>query len=465
MKKLPLPPTRLSTAFCALALVLTAGPAGRAAAPPDPAPAPDAVSLRVTPERDFVSRRGPRDVILELEVRARRPEQARHTPVNVSVVLDRSGSMEGPKIEKARQAADAALDQLEPDDFFSLVIFDDEVELLLAPERAGSREHRDQLKERIDRIQPRGSTALYAGVQMGAKQVRRFLDKERVNRVILVSDGLANVGPSRTRDLAELGRGLRGDGLSVTTIGLGDDFNEDLMTALAESSHANYYYVKDAERLPGILTEELGAAGTRVAGDIHVRLQVAPGVRLREVIGHPEVRCEDRTAEIVLPELFGAEYRLYHLRCTLDDTTADTVPLAEVALRYEDAVSHRTQTQNYTASVHLTDDEKRSDESVRDDVAKNIGVLRNRLDKEAAVRLADEGRAREAAELLRQRATANSAAPARRQIPGSAAENSKLEGLADELANSGSLGKASRKAAQWDNYQDKYQKKEKVPAN
>ncbi len=450
--------TTTTAALCAFALLWPG--AGMSAATPATDPAEDAISLHVTPEREFIYRRGPREVVLEVEVKARRPDTSHHTPVNVSVVLDRSGSMAGPKIEKARQAACAALDQLEADDFFSLVIFDDTVELLLPPERAGSREHRDALKERIGHIRPGGSTALYAGVQAGAKQVRRFLDKERVNRVVLVSDGLANVGPSRTRDLAALGHDLREGGLSVTTIGLGDDFNEDLMTALAESSHANYYYVQDAEKLPGILTEELGAAGSRVADNVRIRVEVPAGVRLREVVGHPEIRCQERAAEITLPEVFGSEERLFHLRCTLDDTDAESVALASVGLSYEDVASREQRSRDYSASVRLTDDAGRSDDSVQDAVARNVAVLRNRLDKEAAVRLADAGHAKDAAVLLRQRAAANAAAPAKQQMAGAAAENQKLDRLADELTTNGALGNTSRKAAQWDNYQDKYQKKQ-----
>lgn len=415
--------------------------------------------MHVAPERDYVYRRGPREVLLEIDVQAKRPEHSHHTPVNVSVVLDHSGSMEGPKIEKARQAACAALDQLEDDDIFSLVVFDSVVELLLPPERAGSREHRTDLKRRINRIEPRGGTALYAGVQAGAKQVGRFLDKERVNRVILISDGLANVGPSRTPELAELGRGLRKDGLSVTTIGLGDDFNEDLMTGLAEASRANYYYVKDAEKLPQILTEELGSAGERVADNVRIRIEVPAGVRVREILGHPEIACQERATEITLPEVFGAEHELYHLKCSVDDSPGtNALEFANVALSYDDTASKQRLTQNEKASVQFTDDAHRSDESVHDAVAQNVGALQSRLDKEAAIRLADAGKARDAAELLRRRAASNSAAPATQQFSGVAAENSKLNSLADELTANGNLQNTSRKAAQWDNYQSKYQK-------
>jgi Ca-activated chloride channel family protein len=284
-----------------LLVSLAAGFAQAAAA----SPAPDVI-LRVTPERDYVYRLGPREVIVQIEVEARKNEDGRRSPMNLAIVLDRSGSMEGAKLEKARQAAAMAVDKLADDDIFSLVVYDNDVDLLIPPERVGGHDHREDIKARIFRIQAGGSTALHAGVVLGAKQVRSRFDKERVNRVILLSDGLANVGPSSTSDLARLGRELRSDGISVSTIGLGDDYNEDLMTALAEASNANYYYVKDAEKLPGIFAEELGAARSLLARSIIIRIEAPDGVKLKEIIGRPEIECHDRVAEIKMPELFGS---------------------------------------------------------------------------------------------------------------------------------------------------------------
>src|SRR5256714_12311473 len=284
-------------------------------------PAPD-VTLRVMPERDYVYRLGPRELIVQVEIEARKSDETRRAPMNLCVVLDRSGSMEGAKIEKARQAAAMAVDKLGDDDIFSLVTYDSETDLLIPPERVGGTDHREDLKARIHRIQPGGSTALHAGVVLGAKQVRRFFEKERVNRIILLSDCRANVGPSSTSDLARLGRELRGEGISVSTIGLGDDYNEDLMTALAESSNANYYYVKDAEKLPSIFAQELGAARSLLARSVVVRIAAPAGVHLKEIIGRPEFESHDRTAEIKMPELFGAEKRKFLVRCLADEKTA-----------------------------------------------------------------------------------------------------------------------------------------------
>jgi Ca-activated chloride channel family protein len=177
-------------------------------------PAPD-VTLRVTPEREYIYKSGPREVIVQVEIEGRKvDDDGRRSPMNLAIVLDRSGSMEGAKIEKARQAAAMAVDKLSDDDFFSLVTYDSETNLLIEPQRIGNRDNREDLKARIHRIQPGGSTALHAGVVLGAKQVRQKLVKERVNRVILLSDGIANVGPSRPSDLSSLGRELRSDGIS-----------------------------------------------------------------------------------------------------------------------------------------------------------------------------------------------------------------------------------------------------------
>ena len=420
-------------------------------------PAPD-VTLRVTPERDYVYRLGPREVIVQVEVEARKSDDARRSPMNLAIVLDRSGSMEGAKLEKARQAAAMAVDKLADDDIFSLVTYDDQTDLLIPPERVGGRDHREDIKARIFRIHAGGSTALHAGVVLGAKQVRRYFEKERVNRVILLSDGLANVGPSSASELSRLGHELRNDGISVSTIGLGDDYNEDLMTALAEASHANYYYVKDAEKLPGIFAEELGAARSLLARSITIRIEAPDGVRLKEIIGRPDIECHDRVAEIKMPELFGSEKRRFLVRCLAEGKTTDKIEPAAVELKYATVAGVDAPAQRQSVKVEFTDDQKKADASVRAEVAREHSVVENRVAKEQAVKLADEGKAKDAAELLRQQAARNAAAPKEAQVPGVAEENRKLEEAAREMDSSGSIAKARRKAMQFENYADKYQK-------
>lgn len=438
-----------------LQLLLTAAALAHAAsafATPD-------VTLRVTPDREYVYKAGPREVIVQVEIEGRKADDARRSAMNLAIVLDRSGSMEGAKIEKARQAAAMAVDKLNDDDFFSLVTYDSETNVLIEPQRVGNRDNREELKARIHRIQPGGSTALRSGVVLGAKQVRQKFEKERVNRVILLSDGIANVGPSRPSDLASLGRELRSDGISVSTVGLGDDYNEDLMTALAEASNANYYYVKDAEKLPGIFAEELGASRSLLARSIMIRISAPQGVRLKEIIGRPEIECRDRVAEIKMPELFGSEKRRFLVRCVVEENVAaEKIAAAEVELNYANVQGAPAPAQREAANVAFTDDRKKSEDSIQAEVAREHSVVQNRIAKEAAVKLADEGKAKDAAAVLRKQAQMNAAAPPAVQVPQVLEENKRLEAAASEIDARGGLEKARRKSMQFENYADKYQK-------
>lgn len=423
------------------------------------AASPDDLTLRIAPERDLVYNGGSREVLVQIELEARRPDRGQRTPMNLAVVLDRSGSMEGAKLEKARQAAAAAVDQLGDDDIFSLVVYDNRAEVLVEPAQLGARRERENIKSRIHRIKSGGGTALHAGVTLGARQLRHYLDRERVNRVILLSDGLANVGPSSTSDLVALGRDLRRDGMSVSTVGLGDDYNEDLMTALAEASHANYYYVQDAEKLPEIFAKELGAARTIIARGVNIRITVPSGVRLKEIVGYPEIKCDGTAAEIRLPEVFGAEKRRFIARCTVDKAHNEPLEVAVAALRYDGSDGKAAPEQRQTTQVKFTDAEEKSTASLRPEVAKEVAILDNSMAKQQAVKLADEGRTKEAADLLRSQVAKNKALPAAAAAPRLAEENRKLDQSAAQIESQGSLSKSERKQIQWENFQDKYQKR------
>ncbi|MCC6699262.1 MAG: VWA domain-containing protein, partial [Candidatus Hydrogenedentes bacterium] len=193
------------------------------------------------------------------------PSAEKRTPVNVAIVVDRSGSMQGEKIYAAREAAKMAVDRLRPDDIVSIVAYQSTVEVLLPATRASDTA---SIHQAIDRITANGSTALFAGVSKGAGEVRKFLDKTRVNRIILLSDGLANVGPSSPGELEDLGRSLGSEGIAVTTLGLGLDYNEDLMTRLAQRSDGNHMFVENTTDLAKAYSIEFGDVMSVVAQDV-----------------------------------------------------------------------------------------------------------------------------------------------------------------------------------------------------
>ena len=415
-----------------------------------------AVSLTVTPERDIIPSAGGRETVVQIELRAGEAVKKRTLPINLAVVLDRSGSMAGAKLEKARQAAAVALDQLGTDDYFSVVVYDDEAALLIPPQKAVDKE---TLKEKIHAIRDGGGTALYAGVEKGAAQLRKYFDKEKVNRIILLSDGNANVGPSKPSDLAKLGKELREEGQSVSTVGLGDDYNEDLMTALAEASHANYYYVKNVEKLPGIFAEELGTVKSVVARNVKVTITLPEGVKPKAVLGEDDIAFRGQSVTIPLSDFYGSQTRRFLISCETPEGGEEKLELAAVELAYDETESGRAGGDRQSAWVQRSADAKAVEDSVRADVAANSAIIDNRLAKERAVKLADAGQPREAADVLLRQAASNAALPAAAQSSLLQQENEVLREKAEELQNTGAWSKASRKEVQYQNYQDKKQKR------
>ena len=207
----------------------------------------------------------------------------RRAPINVAIVIDRSGSMQGDRIAAAKEGARVALKRLSSDDTVALVSFNHEVEVL-SPSAPLSNS-RDKLIEAIDNLQASGTTALHAGVKEGGRQVEAFVSDNNVNRVILLSDGLANVGPSTPGELAELGRRLASKGISVSTIGLGLDYNEDLMQRLAAASDGNHVFVERPSDLAEIFDREFGDALSVSARDITITIECKLGFKPMRILG------------------------------------------------------------------------------------------------------------------------------------------------------------------------------------
>ena len=274
------------------------------------------------------------------------------------MVLDKSGSMTGAKMEKTKQAAMLLVDRLAPDDIFSLVIFSDQAQVIVPAQKV---EDKDALKEKIESIQADGSTALYAGVKMGAEQLQEFFSSKRINRVILLSDGLANVGPSSPRDLRRLGSDLAERGISVTTIGVGDDYNEDVMAGLAEASDANYYYVKDTEKLPEIFAKELGELLTVAARDVRIEIICPDGVKPLGFIGRAE-KFNSHKSTVNLSQFTTGQDRYLFLRCLVN---GDQPEVARVNVNYKDELGDGSdQSASGVARIDFTDDQKLSEKSV-----------------------------------------------------------------------------------------------------
>ena len=435
-----------------LALVAGFLPAGRAAAAKT-----EKVVCRVELDRGILPAGASQRAIVKVSLDAPTIRiKAERPPINLAIVLDRSGSMgSDQKLEKAKQAAIEALRRLSERDRFSLVIFDHEVETIVPPQSASNTEW---IESRIREIRARGNTALFSGVSQGAAEVRKHLGDHYVHRILLLSDGQANVGPRQPEDLGRLGAALMKEHIAVTTIGVGTDYNEDLMTRLAQQSDGNTYFVESSADLPRIFAAELGDVLSVFAREVVLQIEFADGVRPLRIIGR-DGRLGDRTVEIRLNQLYGGQekYALVEVEVPAGRPSV-TQPVATARCAYENLLSRRPERSEATACVQFSDREHDVTRSVNVAVQRDVAINALAEAKDEAVRLSDKGDYKAAGDKLRAAGKAVEAQMAAYGIRDARLEKEvNATAPAAESVEQSGFSPAGRKAAVTDSYQQRNQ--------
>ncbi|SDG57299.1 peptidoglycan-binding protein [Roseospirillum parvum] len=349
--RLPLPLLPTLLALSLLAALLAARPAAAALSFEGPE---GAVNSLIELDRTAIPAGRPDQ--LYVIVRLRAPQDVAdgerpRPPLNLALVLDRSGSMESKgKMDYLKAAARDLIDRLAPGDRLAIVEYDDRI--TVAAPSAPVRD-RAALKRVIDGLEPRGSTNLAGGLLAGLHSVAAHYDSEAVNRVLLLSDGLANVGLTTTPEIRNaLLRGTTRR-LPVTTLGLGLDYNEDLMQDVAEYTGGAYHYIESPHQMADVFARELSALMDTVAGDMRLEFRPGGAVSNVTVFGYPSHR-QGATTVIPLPDLYAGQERTITLRLDVAGQGQGSVSLGQLDLAYRDVKAEQPVHTSQALSVLAT---------------------------------------------------------------------------------------------------------------
>ncbi len=341
-------------ALLSLAAILLARTGSTVTPDPTPVAGKGNVAIGAAPSDRYVLVGGGGEVFLDISLAGLARLKPRQLPINLALVIDRSGSMAGQKLEHAREAARAVVSRLREGDRIAIVTYGSDVTVLV-PSTLISESTRASVLASIDTIVDRGGTFLSGGLESGRDEVLRHGRGGHVNRVVLISDGQANEGVTGTAELAAMARQAALQGVHVTTMGVGLDFNENLMTALAEHGGGHYYFIESSGAMASIFSKELETMLATVARTASLRLTLEPGVELLDLYGYTFER-NGREVRLDLPDLYSGQSRKLIARLRAPADREGKVALARVELAYVDVASGAREVVETAASVVLTRD-------------------------------------------------------------------------------------------------------------
>ena len=270
-------------------------------------------------------------------------KQSSRVPLNISLVLDRSGSMGGDKIEYAKKAASFVVQQLNDRDILSVVNYDDEIELTSGSQPVKNKE---VILQKIDALTARGSTNLTGGMLEGYRQAEITRKDGYVNRVLLLTDGLANEGIVEPQQIKKLVESRYNDkGIALSTFGLGADYNEDLLTLLAEVGRANYYFIESADKIPAIFASELKGLLTVVAQNALVQVKFPNNLQCVDVFGYP-YEIAGSSVKVKFNDVFSGDQKAVLFKFRINDAGRMDDVKVQCGLQFTDAADFSLHSEN-----------------------------------------------------------------------------------------------------------------------
>lgn len=321
-------------------------------------------------------------------------------PLDVALVVDTSGSMSGEKIHHARLAASSFIDGLAEGDIVSLYSFSSGV-TELAPPTVVTATSRAMLLQRVAGLYAAGGTNLYGGLQVATNAAAQAPPTHPVRRVVMISDGRGNIGPASAEELGDLAARATENGTQVTAIGVGLDYDEGTLGALAVRSAGRLYHLEAPQQMATILHDELELLGQTVASNAVIELDAAPGV-VFEGTDNLRVDRQDNRLRIPLGALHGGQHREVLVRVRVPTTRAQgPMQLGTARLAFDDPSARGARrNQEVALAVEPAPDAAVQTASANPRVVAMVTRYEAAQSQQRAARLINEGQAQQAEQEL-----------------------------------------------------------------
>ncbi len=278
-----------------------------------------------------IARTVPTQRLIEINIRAPRVSRRETRPdFNLGLILDVSGSMAGDKLAYTKRATAYLLDQLCERDRAALVVYDTHVQVLSEMQPV-TPEHRAAMLRRIDDLQAGSMTNLSGGWLEGCRQVGLVQTAGAVNRALLLSDGLANVGITDREELGEHARQLSQRGVSTSTFGVGSDYDEHLLEVMANQGDGNYYYIDHPGSIPEIFRRELEEIAAITLQDVTLIIEIPPHTAI-QIPGEWRTHSADGLVQVFIGDLASEQQRRLYLEVLAPSTEAEAL---EIHLQFQ----------------------------------------------------------------------------------------------------------------------------------
>ncbi|MEH1952467.1 vWA domain-containing protein [Nostoc sp.] len=320
--------------------------------------------------------------------------------LNLSLVIDRSGSMAGAPLHHALKAAESVVDQLEPDDILSVVVYDDEVDSVVPPQAVTNK---SALKNSIRKVRAGGITNLSGGWLKGCEHVKTRLDPQKINRVLLLTDGHANMGIQDPKVLTATSGQKAEEGITTTTLGFAQGFNEDLLIGMARAATGNFYFIQSIDEATEVFSIELDSLRAVVGQNLKVTLELADGVSLVDTLSLAKVSQNDAgQAVLTLGELYEGEDKLLGLSLLISSAQVGDLPVMK--LHYSADVVQNDLIQSVLGIVDIVAKVGTVEEAAfasTSHIILELSRLTIAKAKETGLNLAEHGKHQEAEQILR----------------------------------------------------------------